>query len=392
MPQGESFWNPYRWVPASEEPIARNAPSYRHEFAGISGRFDCTLEALTPLLVGDGKEPARFVGLAEYIRNPRGGSLPTVPGTSLKGAIRSLAELVGNAATPLEGRLIDHEHQSDNAQSTERGSWQLDVVARTFGYMGRGRDARHFAGLVNFSDAPMVESPLDPRKWPDYKVASGRPKPDHRAFYPTNKARKFYHHRPGALDLARPPGEIPRGYRGTKHVVPASPGTTFHFRVDFENLRSEDLSLLTYCLVLEDRVEVTLSASALGSEEPESFTLRGPLRHKLGGAKPLGGGSVHIRADRLDLREDHAAFYRGRRETALTLEGEPLRKKLNELIAPHVGRHDTTMTHLRAMLIYAEGDPRAADLRYPSKWWFDENGNVPLKPVLGDNSSDAARD
>ena len=33
MPQGESFWNPYRWVPASEEPIARNAPSYRHEFA-----------------------------------------------------------------------------------------------------------------------------------------------------------------------------------------------------------------------------------------------------------------------------------------------------------------------------------------------------------------------
>src|SRR5271157_5617644 len=62
----------------------------QHEFAGISGRFDCTLEALTPLLVGDGKEPARFVGLAEYIRNPRGGSLPTVPGTSLKGAIRLL--------------------------------------------------------------------------------------------------------------------------------------------------------------------------------------------------------------------------------------------------------------------------------------------------------------
>jgi hypothetical protein len=45
------------------------------------------------------------------------------------------------------------------------------------------------------------------------------------------------------------------------------------------------------------------------------------------------------------------------------------------------------MQHLRAMLIYVEGDPRAAgSINYPTYAWFQEDKNHrlhrPLKPTL----------
>ena len=54
MPQGEEFWNPYRWVTVSDQPIEYDEPCYHHTSSGLSGRLWCELEALTPLLIGDG--------------------------------------------------------------------------------------------------------------------------------------------------------------------------------------------------------------------------------------------------------------------------------------------------------------------------------------------------
>jgi hypothetical protein len=42
MPQGESFWNPYRWVPAAQEPVRREKPLYHHRWQGLAGRLHCT--------------------------------------------------------------------------------------------------------------------------------------------------------------------------------------------------------------------------------------------------------------------------------------------------------------------------------------------------------------
>src|SRR4051794_24416882 len=102
MPQGEAFWNPYRWVPATERPPARATPSYHHRWQGLAGRLHCTLEALTPLLVGDGS--------GQFVRSKLT-SRPFIPATSLKGAVRSLAELIGNAAAPFPRSQVDDRHQ-----------------------------------------------------------------------------------------------------------------------------------------------------------------------------------------------------------------------------------------------------------------------------------------
>ena len=116
------------------------------------------------------------------------------------------------------------------------------------------------------------------------------------------------------------------------------------------------------------------------------------MRHKIGGCKPLGGGSVQIQVDRLTLRDDPSARYRQGRDTAVVLEGESLNQRLAEFSRSFLDRTEPvmpdTMRELRAMLIYAEDDPRPTDLDYPSYAWFQEDKLRPLtekeslKPTL----------
>ena len=39
MPEGEFFWNPYRWVTVGKEDSEREVPRYHHDMQGISGRL-----------------------------------------------------------------------------------------------------------------------------------------------------------------------------------------------------------------------------------------------------------------------------------------------------------------------------------------------------------------
>ena len=351
MPQGENFWNPYRWVTISDKPIEYDDLPYQHVVSDLSGRIWCELEALTPFMVGDGHR--MFVKHPHTFR-------PYIPATSLKGAIRSLAEVVGNAAVPF----------------SKGGRSQVDTVARTFGYLHGGNV---FAGLIRFSDAEITEEPLPPNQWPKYEVAVGQPKPSHKAFYPGNKQRKFYHHRPGATQLTAPHA----GIKQTSSVQPAPPGTRFSFTVNFANLRNPELNLLLYCLMLEEQVTVTLSPAALGRDEAEgSVTLDGPLRHKMGGAKPHGAGSVRIRIIRMELCTDAMARYRGN-DSIETYKAENLTNELESRTAAFRNRTDQTMQELRAMLIYLLNDPRQP-IHYPTYGWF-RNGNnagTQLKPTI----------
>jgi hypothetical protein len=375
-PPVEPGWNPYRWVEVARDPVRREHPTYHHRYEGLSGRFEFTLEALTPLFVGDGS--GRFCGLSSPRRQP------IIPGTSLKGAIRSLAEIVGNAAVPFPRSDVDASHRFNQASEGKESSLKLDIAARTFGHLAHGRDGGSFAGLIRFGDAVMTGSSVEPQRWRPVEVVAGHPKPGHATFYPTEAARKFYHHKTGATELTGPQANI----RQTRRVSPAPPGTTFRFVADFFNLRPDELSLLTYCLVLEDDVTVTLSKAALGPDFVEPMTLRGPMRHKMGGCKPQGGGSVHLRVGRLILRDDPVARYRAGADVAAVFEGAALGEKLATLTAAIASRTDVTMQQLRAMLIYAPDDPRPTDLDYPSYAWFQQDREKPrdekarLKPTL----------
>ena len=381
MPQGENFWNPYRWVTVHNQPVEHDVPHYHHTLEGLSGRLWCELEAMTSLFIGDGQDDRQgddrqreFV--REFVRH-RHNQRPYIPGTSLKGALRSLAEVVGNAAVPFPNDSVDAQHRLDRARSDTAAGPQFDTVARTFGYL---QDGNVFAGLIRFSDAEMIATPTPPGNWPPHQVTVGQPKREHGAFYPGNNRRKFYHHHPGATGLVSPHPGI---RRQTNWLRPAPPGTRFSYTVDFANLRDDELNLLLYCLVLEEQVDVTLSPAALGPADGEApVTLQGPLRHKIGGAKPHGAGSVHIRMTKMTLCTDPAARYRGR-DAAETWEEDDLMSELVCRTASFRSRTDVTMEELRAMLIYTTDDPRRP-IHYPTYGWFQEAGNnhTPLKPTV----------
>ncbi len=375
MPQGETFWNPYRWVPADPNPPKREAPAYRHRFSGLHGRLHCTLTALTPFIIGSTNDPGRFIR-SQLTKQP------FIPATSLKGLIRSLVELVGNAAIPFPNGRADPNHNLEKAADGDGSTWRLDVAARTFGYLNRGKV---FAGLVRFSDAHPIGTI---KEMPAMKVVVGQPRPDsHKPFYttkePYNKIdeslRKFYHHHVNSEKLVPPPA----GIKQVREVRPLKPGAAFAFRVDFENLREEELNLLLYCLILEENVTVTLSPQALGPEFLQPVTITGHLRHKLGGCKPHGAGSVHIQVVKMELYPNVAERYRGRQLVPQVWEGDALTQELHRRTAPIAQRQDATMQALRAMLIYSEKDPRT-NIRYPSYEWFNDpqNGSKPLKPTL----------
>ena len=367
MPKGEPFWNPYRWVTVSDRAVEHDQPHYHHRLDGLAGRLWCEIEALTPLFVGDGAshQDKRFL---RHVRDHK--PYPYIPATSLKGAIRSLAEIVGNAAVPFPKVKVDRPHELANAQHGSR----LDVVARTFGHLDSGTV---FAGLVRFSDAELAcDATPPPHRWPRYEVVVGQPKHTHRSFYPNDNRRKLYHHRPGADRLTPAPADI----KQTVKVSPAPPGTCFRFTVDFQNLREDELDRLLYCLVLEDASTVELSAAALGRDRDQpGETLTGPLRHKIGGAKPHGAGSVHLRVTKLQLRTDPAARYRGK-ESVETCEGEELEQELSRRTGRFRARTDQTMQELRAMLIYCPNDPRTS-IKYPDYGWFNNHGQTGLKPT-----------
>ena len=368
MPQGENFWNPYRWVTVCNQPVRHDVPNYHHTLSGLSGRLWCELEALTPLLIGDGGN--KHVQFVRHRHNRKS----YIPSTSLKGAMRSLAEVVGNAAVPFPQVRVDAQHVLANAHT---GS-QFDPVARTFGYL---HDSNVVAGLLHFSDAEITAEVAPPSQWQQYTVDVGQPKPSHTAFYSTNNRRKFYHHHPDTQQLTEPQAAQ------TRRVTPAPPGTRFKFTVDFTNLRDDEFNLLLYCLILEEQVTVTLGPAALGlDDDQEPFTFVGPLRHKIGGAKPHGAGSICIRITKMELCTDVVARYRGSNGTE-TWEKEYLTTELNNRTASFRGRTDQTMRELRAMLIYSTDDPRTP-IHYPDYDWFlDERERpsgkkTPLKPTI----------
>ena len=278
---------------------------------------------------------------------------------------------------------MDEEHQGAAAAEEGGDGPALEVAARLFGYL-HGR--RSFSGRVHFRDAPMESSP-EPRyqRWPKHEVASKQPRPDHQAFYPSTRRRKFYHHDPGADRLTPAPASIPTNQRRTVRAAP--PGATFRFRVDFDGLAQGELDLLLYCLCLEENVSVTLRREAVEPAPPSTeVNLSGPLRHKIGGCKPLAGGSSRIRILNMVLEEDALARYRTGTGGTRELESDQLSEYLSTQTQRFPERGDETMLQLRAMLVYDEhNDPRAGRIRYPTYRWFQEerqeSEKTPLKPT-----------
>ncbi len=274
MPQGETFWHPYRLVPVRDQ-VVRRRPVTEEKIVGYNGSISCTLENLTLFFIGQNRQDR-----TSFLTRER---RPVVPGSSLKGMLRSLAELVGG------GCMVTAQSRSDQYKACDRVQ-ALCVTCRLFGMMERGQGARVHRGQVAIGDGLLrEENPQTVR----CEVLLNTPKPSHVAFYlhpltgqADNACRKLYFHQPQRRTQLLPVPEPIRQRAEPK--VALLPGHHFDFIIQFNNLQEDELSLLLYVLVLEEDVQVTVGTGQ------DQYRLRGPLRHKLGLGKPLGMGSVHI--------------------------------------------------------------------------------------------------
>ncbi|MCS6801872.1 MAG: RAMP superfamily CRISPR-associated protein [Chloroflexota bacterium] len=293
-----------------------------------------TITAETAVLLHDGRSdnPMRFLRLP--------GGAASIPGSSLKGMIRSVVETVGPGCwwRSDEGQgagAIPRDFRSCADRSA------LCPACRLFGFLGAGSDASALLGAAAFLDAIAQQ---EVRLEPVWVGPFGSPKPQRRAWYFPNGAvagRKFYcHHVP--TFLRSDPG------RG-KRLEPLGAGSSFRFSARFDNVAEDDWALLLSALVLEPA-----------------------LRHKLGYGKPAGLGSVRIEIDRIEFLPPPGSDGRSQR----LLEGDALRQYLDQQTEAFRRRTDPTLTALRRIW----GWPPAAGVtyRYPSLQWFRANPAAPL--------------
>ncbi|MBW1987360.1 MAG: hypothetical protein JRI50_09095 [Deltaproteobacteria bacterium] len=353
MPQGEAFWNPYRMVPIRQN-ITRSSPVTDEKFTGRSGIIYCTLENLTLLFVGKNrKDNTRFLTRA---------GRAVIPGSSLKGALRSLAEIAGG------GCWVTNPREGCNSVQ------QLCITCRMFGMLERGPRARVHKGKISIGDALIREANPAIQQ---VEILLTTPSTKHTPFYLTpttgnfdGLCRKLYFHQPHRRHSVP---EIPQSIRQSMHphiqrLYALAPGQHFDFTINFSNLTEEELTLLIYVLALEDNVVVNIG------DGPNRLTLRGPLRHKIGYGKPLGMGSCHITINRLVYHsEPHTRFASLQATGETDYEGEALQTVISRLTKNIVQDNSLTMQHLRKMLVWDENDPRV--FHYPDHHWFQTEAN-----------------
>lgn len=252
-----------------------NKPHDRFAQGSYTGKLDCFLRALTPLYVGS--------GIYELVKDdPVRGLISTdgktiVPGTSLKGAVRSIAEAISDSCLRIvrdeikrnlsaDARPCD-EIKSKHRQSSrdQKNDPKLCSCCSLFGALG-------YQGRVSFTDARLSKGGTT-----THQIQSPYPPRDAARFYKDFErrfnGRKFYFH-----------GEPVAAQRGEPYQV-ITEDSELKFTVQFENLTAAEFCLLLVAMGVFDDVVI-----------------------KLGGGKQAMLGSVEIHLTRLELQNTSESF------------------------------------------------------------------------------------
>lgn len=251
---------PYKFVRFPEgradlcSPANRDAGGGHERFAAgrLTGTLEGRLTALSPVHVASGNLELGS-GSDPLVRGHfRAAGRPTLPGSSLKGVFRSIVEAISNPASCARVTRARTEQLPANAQTCRRKD-RLCLACRLFGAMG-------YLGRIRFRDAPLLHGSTEVIRIPPMF----QPRSREGVYFEGAqvRGRKFYRHGPASGATAS--GNVPI------EVCPR--GSEFPFRIDFENLDSDELGLLLV---------------ALGQGEP-------PLFPKLGGGKPACCGSLRV--------------------------------------------------------------------------------------------------
>ena len=358
-----SYMNPYNFVPLREmDADARQTPVWHSQYQqGLhSGSFSGYIIALSPIFIlptdtGDeesilriplppcndgGKHIARqgksHTVYWEFFH--RGDKKPVIPGTTLKGVVRSVAEAAANSclsvfaenfkpakknklASPRYAEPFDLAkhitklhlqpcshiiHEPGNIDTGLCPTCRLfGMPSASEGTSDTGELPDFFAGKVTFHDAHLVgEAEYDALK-PLVELSS--PDPTSYLYYTDweeriPRGRKFYYHQPEvrlddyasrALDLLeayqshgpnspkfRSEVEGNDGLDRKVTVRPLKKSSVFKFQVDYQNLTDEELNLLIFAMELDARRPIEKAS-------PGAY-------HKIGYGKPAGLGSAKI--------------------------------------------------------------------------------------------------
>ena len=349
--------NPYDFVrfgrPGPREPAITHDRFQEH-----SGQFLCRLTARTHLFTPKTQEvPRRSHAELELMRGPDG--LPLLPGSSLKGVIRSVAEAIsGSCLTLPQPRRENVNYRGRPLVSYRiprgfehcKGADYLCPACRVFGSLSGGNP---FLGKVGLDDAqPVSEVDVE---WLTIEALM-EPKPRHRAWYEdpqqrgVMRGRKFYYHRPPG------PRTTTQRSRYNKTVEAIKPGAVFEFSVDYANLTDDELALLVFALVLE----------------PE-------MCHKIGMGKPVGLASAEIEIV-LCEQVDRQVRYRQLGDGISAQEGEALAAEIERWRARYHQAYANSQESLSDLRRIWTWDPAMKeDVGYPSRDWFRQNRDAPIE-------------
>jgi CRISPR-associated protein Csm3 len=257
-----------------------------------TGRLTCVLTSLRQLHVGSG------IYELDANENPVRGQVSVdgkavIPGTSLKGAIRSIAEAITNSCVRITRSDIGRNLSCRGAEAcrmvTPRQPSKLCVCCSVFGALG-------YQGRVSFSDARLLSGVMatHPIQAPYTPRDSARGYKDAHGLF---NGRKFYYH-----------GEPVAAREGEPYQVVAE-NSDFEFTISFESLSDAEMCLLVVAMGILDDIVI-----------------------KLGGGKQAMLGSAEIVPRSLALRVPEASF------TDISSGEMEIKEDVNQYLLDHVGK------------------------------------------------------
>lgn len=379
------FVNPYNFVRIIKtEAPQKKSPITHEKFTGFSGKIICTLKTLTrtftPYNQDYAKDTLKLSTTYSYINMKKekkehifkhqicgSDKKPIIPGSSLKGVIRSVAESVSN------GCGFPPNNHCTNVSS-------LCICCRLF---GMSKDTENsFLGKVSLQEVSTKEDDaLINHKSGVILSPFGSPKKEHTTFYKINgqrRGRKFHYHqteehaennispiKPGVSIRMQLGDKLPKTI--LKSWIKAD--SFFTFSVDFCNLDTEELGLLLYALELE---EIKEAQKRIG------------MYHKFGMAKSLGFGSCEVIVDKLHVIKDPRARYMslGSNFVDYTDKIQILKESFFQSYYGKSWKAKNTLANISDMQkIMSYNAYKITNIHYPSWDWFKGNPSVQLPTI-----------
>lgn len=250
--------------------IKRQMPIGHEQFhqGTLTGQLHLQVEALSPVHVASGLMERRRDRNYPLVKTLlRVGNTPVIPGSSVKGGVRSVIEAITKSCVRIT-RTRDLPRDMKGCERKER----LCLACRMFG-------AQDFQGLVQFADLKLTGNANRAIRI-ETVPAFYRPRSGEAVYYRQDRGRrvvrgrKFYQH-----GSEQAPGNTP--------IEMCKVGSQFTGTLNFTNLSREQLGLLLV---------------ALGQSADY------PLYLKLGGAKPACYGSLQIEIEQLTIDNPQARY------------------------------------------------------------------------------------